>query len=62
MAKNRQGELMRFDNPKHIKCHLVSKSWTIGFIAKVDAEVVVHLHPAVLRVDVDDEHHRALEM
>ena len=42
--------------------HLVSQSRTVGLVAKVDAEVVVHLHPAVLRVDVDDEHHRALEM
>ena len=40
----------------------MSQSRTVGLVSKVDAEVVVHLHPAVLRVDVDDEHHRALEM
>ena len=60
MAKNRQGELMRFDNPKHIKCHLVSQSRTVRLVAKVDAEVVVELHSSVHRVAVDDEHHRAL--
>ena len=38
----------------------MSKSRTVRLVAKVNAEVVVHLHPAVLRVDVDDEHHGAL--
>ena len=38
----------------------MSKSRTVRLVAKVDTEVVVHLHPAVLRVDVDDEHHGAL--
>ena len=39
----------------------MSKSRTVRLVAKVNAEVVVHLHPAVLRVDVDDEHHGALK-
>ena len=38
----------------------MSKSRTVRLVAKVNAEVVVHLHPPVLRVDVDDEHHGAL--
>ena len=38
----------------------MSKSRTVRLVSKVNAEVVVHLHPAVLRVDVDDEHHGAL--
>ena len=46
--------------PAPIFVHLMSKRWAIRFLSKVDAEVVVHLHPAVLRVDVDDEHHGAL--
>ena len=38
----------------------MSKSRTVRLVAKVNTELVVHLHPAVLRVDVDDEHHGAL--
>ena len=38
----------------------MSKSRTVRLVAKVNTEVVVHLHPAVLGVDVDDEHHGAL--
>ena len=53
---------MRLYNLEDLKCHLMSQSRTIRLVAKVDAEVVVHLHPAIFCVNVDDEHHRALEM
>ena len=38
----------------------MSKSWSVGLVAEVNAEVVVHLHAPILRVNVNDEHHRAL--